>query len=96
MHNLAPSAIEEVLTFRPGICHACRELHEELKSALMQYLLAMTNLHVHGPVAARERMKDVESNLADAIRGFDSHRKDTHFADCFALSWMEMPIRNAS
>lgn len=96
MHKLVPSAIEEILSFQPGICHGCRELHEELKSALMQYLLATTNLYVHGPDAAQERMKDVESNLADAMREFDSHRKDTHFADCFALSWMEMPVRNAS
>lgn len=96
MHNLVPSAIEEVLSFTPGCCHACRELHEELKAALMQYLLATTNMYVHGPEIAEARMKNVELSLADAMREFDSHRKDTHFAGYFALSWMEMPVRNAS
>ncbi len=96
MHKLVPSAIEEVLSFTPGSCHACRELHEELKAALMQYLLATTNLYVQGEEVAEARMKNVESHLADAMREFDSHRKDTHFVDYFALSWIEMPVRNAS
>ncbi len=96
MHNLVPSAIEEILSFTPGNCHACRELHEELKATLMQYLLTTTNLYVHGENGAHAHMKNVEANLADAMKEFRSHRKDTHFADYFALSWIEMPVRNAS
>ncbi len=96
MLKLVPLAIEEVLSFRPGSCHACRELHEDLKAALMQYLLARTSLSEHGPAVAEPRMRNVESNLADAIKEFDAHRKDTHFVNYFALSWLEMPVRNAS
>lgn len=96
MRNLVPVAIEEILSFRPGTCHACRELHEELKAALMQYLLATTNVYVHGQEVAEARMKDVESRVADAMKEFDAHRKDTHFMDYFTLSWIEMPVRNAS
>ncbi len=96
MHNLVPSAIEEILSFRPGSCYACRELHEQLKAALMEYLLATTTLHVQGKEVAEARITTKESNLADAVKEFHSHRKDTHFMEYFALSWMEMPLRNAS
>ncbi|HEU5400297.1 MAG TPA: hypothetical protein VFU86_03005 [Terriglobales bacterium] len=96
MHNLVPCAIEEVLSFTPGNCHACRELHEELKEALMQYLLSTTSLYVHGQDTAATRVRNVESYLAHALTEFTAHRKDTHFMDYFALSWIEMPARNAS
>lgn len=96
MPNFVSSAIENILSFQPGNCHACRELHEDLKAALMQYLLATTNLYVHGEGVAQTRMQKVESSLADAMMNFDLHRKDTHFMDYLALSWTEMPVRNAS
>lgn len=96
MHNLVPSAIEDVLSFSPGSCYACRELHESLKAALMHYLLATTNLYVHGEDVAQARMQHVETNLTDAMKEFGLHRKDTHFVDYFALPWVETPFRNAS
>jgi hypothetical protein len=91
-----PSAIEDVLSFSPGRCHACRALHEQLKVALMQYLLATTNLHVHGAVVAQPSIENIEASLADAMREFKSHRKDTHFANYFTMPWTELPVRNAS
>ena len=96
MPNLVPSAIEEILSFSPGSCHACRILHEQLKAALMQYLLTTTSLYVHGEEVAQSRMKDVESTLASAMSEFEWHSKDTHFVGYFGASWMEMPVRNAS
>jgi hypothetical protein len=94
--KLVPSAIENVLSFSPGSCHACRALHEQLKSALMQYLLATTNLYVHGEVIAQPRIKNVEESLADAMKEFESHRQDTHFANYFTMPWTGLPVRNAS
>jgi hypothetical protein len=96
VQNLVASAIEEILSFRPGSCHGCRELHEELKAALMAYLLATTNMYVQGKEVAEARITTVEFDLANALKEFHSHRKDTHFMEYFALSWMEMPVRNAS
>ncbi len=96
MRKLVPSAIEDVLSFSPGSCHACRVLHEQLKVALMQYLLATTNLYVHGEETAQHRATNVEASLTEAITEFESHRKDTHFVDFFPRPWMELPVRNAS
>jgi triphosphoribosyl-dephospho-CoA synthetase len=96
VRNLAQSAIEEVLSFKPGNCHACRELHEDLKAALMEYLLTTTNIYVYGQDAAEMRIRNVEFTLHNTMLEFHAHRKDTHFADYFALSWLEMPARNAS
>ncbi len=96
MHNLVPSVIEQILSFAPASCHACRELHEDLKAALMQYLLATTSMYVQGPQIAETRVRKLESTLADALAQFEAHRKDTHYMDYFALSLMEMPVRNAS
>ncbi len=96
MHKLVPSAIEDVLSFSPGSCHACRALHEQLKGALMQYLLATTNLYVHGDEVAQPGIKNVETSLADAMTEFELHRNDTHFANYFAMPWTELPVRNAS
>ncbi len=96
MHNMVSSAIEEILSFAPAGCYACRELHEELKAALMQYLLATTNLYVHGEGVAEERMLIAEITLNDAAKEFESHRTDTHFVEYFALPPIEMPVRNAS
>ncbi len=96
MHNIVPSAIEEILSFSPGNCHACRELHENLKEALMHYLLSTTSIYVHGQEVSIARATKAEAGLADALREFHAHRLDTHFVDYFALSWTEMPVRNAS
>ena len=96
MRNLVSSAIEEVLSFKPGNCHACRELHEDLKAALMEYLLSTTNMYVCGQDVAEMRIKRVESKLRDTLAEFHGHRKDTHFLEYFDFSWLEMPQRNAS
>ena len=96
MRNLIPSAIEEVLSFNPGNCHACRELHEDLKVALMEYLLTTTNMYVYGQDVAQMRIRNVESRLGDTLTEFHAHRKDTHFLEYFDFSWLDMPQRNAS
>lgn len=62
----------------------------------MQYLLATTNLYVHGEVVAQPRIMNVEASLADAMREFEAHRKDTHFANYFTMPWTDLPVRNAS
>jgi len=62
----------------------------------MQYLLATTNVYVHGEDVARHGMQNVELNLMYAMKQFESHRNDTHFLDYFTPSWMEMLVRNAS
>jgi hypothetical protein len=67
-----------------------------LKAALMQYLLATTNVYVHGEDVARGSMQLVESKLSHAMKEFELHRNDTHFLDYFTPSWMEMLVRNAS
>ncbi len=96
MRNLVPFGLEELLSFRPGNCHGCRELHNRLKEALMEYLLSATSTYVYGGNVADMRLKNVESGLAHALMEFQAHRKDTHFVECFPLPWIEMPARSAS
>ncbi|MDT8067595.1 MAG: hypothetical protein ROO76_05445 [Terriglobia bacterium] len=96
MRNVVSSAIQELLSFTPGHCHACHELHEELKAALMQYLLSSTNLYAHGLETGAIQMNAVEVRLTDALAEFHAHRLDTHFMSYFTVSRMEMAVRNAS
>lgn len=96
MHSIVSSAIQELLSFTPGHCHACHELHEDLKQALMQYLLSSTNVYVHGPAIGAIQTKAVEARLADALAMFHAHRLDTHFMSYFTVSRSQMAARNAS
>ncbi len=96
MHNIVSSAIEELLSYKQGNCHACRDLHQQLKQELMQYLLSSTNLYVNGSEVGVIQMKAGEVRLADALAEFHAHRLDTHFMSCFTVSRLEMAVRNAS
>ncbi|MGE5114638.1 MAG: hypothetical protein ACM3JB_27580 [Acidobacteriaceae bacterium] len=96
MRSLVPKAVEELQSFPCGNCHGCRELRQQLKEALMQYLLSATSMHAYSPEKADIRTKRLESVLAYALTEFHEHRKDTHFAQDFARPWEMMAARNAS
>lgn len=96
MRSLVPTAVEELQGFACGKCHGCRELQQQLKEALMQYLLSATWMHAYSPERTDIRTKSLESALAYALTEFHEHRKDTHFAQDFARSWEVMAARNAS
>ncbi len=96
MRNLVLFTVQELQTYTPENCHGCRELHHQLKEALMQYLLSATWLHEHNAAAATLRAKQLESGLSRVLTEFHEHRRDTHFGEYIPAPWTETPIRNAS
>ena len=95
MRSLVPIAVEELQSFPCRNCHGCRELRQQLKEALMQYLLSATAMCAYSSERTM-RTKSLESVLAHALTEFHEHRKDTHFSQDFARPWEMMAARNAS
>jgi PP-loop superfamily ATP-utilizing enzyme len=96
VRNCVSFAVEELLSFTPRRCHSCYKCRDDLKQALMQYLLWSTNLLVHGTEVDAIQTKAMEARLAEALAGFHAHRLDTHFVSCFAVSEFNIAVRNAS
>jgi hypothetical protein len=88
--------VEELQTPQPGHCHACGELHQELKEALMRYLLSTASMHVYSSGMADPGSKNLELDLSRALLGFHEHRTDTHFSEYLGVGWMGMSARSSS